>query len=264
MNHTVKNIKAFLFAILLVLVATNSQGASLSYSPTSMDITQAAGSEGTVPYTVTVQSGIGSYYLWFINSIGSGNLPIAWLSVSPSTTFLSDLTPSGSTTLKVKVPDGTAPGVYSGTLLSKAMPAHGVASPGFGIFIQVTVPVGCDQPPFFEITSFGPEILWQPNHKMQEVSISGRVILKEGCSLLEAGYNIDDEYGIYTSMGLLTVASDGSFTAYLLLEASRYGKDKDGRHYTITLYAQDEAGIGTSAPLVFLVPHDKGHDNKDK
>ncbi len=257
MKSPVKNINSILFAILLVLVSTNSQGAALSYTPTSMNITQAAGSEGSVPFTVSLQNGRGSYYLWFLNNVESGNLPFSWLSASPSTSFLSSSSPSGSSTLRLKVPEGTAPGIYSGFLFSKAMPAHGVADPGPGILIQVTVPSGCDQPPSLEIASFGPEILWPPNHKMWEVAVSGRVILKEGCSLLEVGYHINDEYGIYTSMGQLNVASNGSFTAYISLEPWRNGTDKDGRHYTVTLFAEDIAGIGSSAPLNVLVPHDQ-------
>ena len=259
MKSVVRDFKVFLFTTLLVLVSTNSYGALLSYSPDSLEITLAAGSQGTVPLTVSLQgAGRGSYYLWFINTVLDGNLPASWLSASPSTTFLSSRWVTAATTLTVNVPEGTAPGIYSGYLLSKAMAAHDIADPGRGALIRVTILSGCDQPPSFEITSFGPETLWPPNHKTQEVSVSGRVMLEEGCTLLEIGYNIDDEYELYTAVGQLIVASDGSFTVYIPVEAWRDGDDMDGRHYTITLFAQDEAGIGTSPPLDVLVPHDQG------
>lgn len=107
----------------------------------------------------------------------------------------------------------------------------------------------CSQVPEFEITSFGPEYIWPPNRKMKEVTVSGKVILPQDCTLLGAGYSIDDEYGVYSSEGELIVDADGNFTLPLQVEAWRDGVDKDGRRYSISLFAEDEAGIGTSEIL---------------
>jgi hypothetical protein len=260
MKTTIKHIEAILFAILLVLVSTNSHGAALSYSPASVEMDITAGSQGTASLTITLQNpGRGSYYLWFVDTVLEGNLPLGWLAASPATTFLSSLGLTASTTLAIKVPEGTAPGTYSGYLVSKAMAAHGLADPGPGSVVRVTVLSGCTQPPAFEISSFGPETLWPPNHKMQDVTVSGRVVLQEGCTLIEAGYNIFDEYGKYTSAGQLVVSSDGSFTISLPVEAWRNGNDMDGRYYTVTLSARDEAGIGLGPRLDVVVPHDQGN-----
>jgi len=260
MKHTARYIEAFLFAMLLVLVSSNSQGASLLYSPASVDMSLTAGSQGTASLTITVQDpGRGaSFSLWFVDSFLDGNLPLGWLSPTPATTFLDSVNVTASTTLAVNVPAGTAPGVYSGRLLSKAMAAHGFADAGSGSLIQITVLSRCVQPPRFEISSFGPASLWPPNHKMTEVAASGRVILDEGCTLLESGYDIVDEYGLYTSAGQLTVSSDGTFSISLSLEAWRNSNDLDGRHYTIMLSARDEAGSGSGQRLDVLVPHDDG------
>jgi len=40
-------------------------------------------------------------------------------------------------------------------------------------------------------------------------------------------------------------------------EASRRGKDKDGRHYVIKIFAENEAGITESEILNAVVPHDQ-------
>jgi parallel beta-helix repeat protein len=114
----------------------------------------------------------------------------------------------------------------------------------------------CDQAPEFEITSLDPEYIWPPNHKIQEVTLSGNVVLPDECTLLGADYSLEDEYGTYTSEGGLIVDADGNFTLSVEVEAWRDGNDKDGRHYSISLSAEDEAGVG-SKTLEVHVPHDQ-------
>ena len=241
-----------------LLMASTGYGAYLTYTPNSADVTIAAGSEGSVPMTVYLnEAGSGSYFLWFVDAVSDNNLPRAWITANPSTTFLSSYWPSASTNLTISIPADASPGVYTGYLTSKAMASHGLADPGPGMLISVTVPSGCEQAPVFEITSYGPQIIWPPNHEMREITVSGRVLVPDGCSIYDIGYSIDDEYGIYTGLGEISLYSDNNFMASILVEAYRKGRDKDGRHYTITLYAEDEAGIGTSSPLEILVPHDR-------
>jgi hypothetical protein len=116
--------------------------------------------------------------------------------------------------------------------------------------------ITCDQAPGFDITSSPPEYLWPPNRKMKDVVVSGKVIIPDGCTLLGAGYSMDDEYNLYSSEGGLDVDANGYFTLTLQVEPWRDGGDIDGRDYSINLYAEDEAGVGSEA-LEVLVPHDQ-------
>ena len=249
--------------VLSLCLAVSAQAASLSYAPTHAELTIAAGASATTPLSVSlVTSDYQTYYVWFADSVTDGNLPLGWITPSPDWTFLSYWTLTDSSTLTVRVPDGTPAGTYAGTIRANGMAAHGYADPGSGFRLTVTVPSGCDQKPGFTIASFGPTMLWPPNHKMQDVHVTGQVLVPNGCSLSEVGYSIDDEYHVYTGVGEITIDANGYFSVTIPVEASREGQDKDGRHYHIILFAQDEAGTGTSQTFDVVVPHDmRGHDD---
>jgi hypothetical protein len=245
--------------LFLLFMSLNAYGATLTYSPESSHVTVPAGSEGEAPMTVTlVDADYGTYYLWFVDSV-EGDLPIEWIEASPSTSFVSNWWSTASTTLKVKVPGDARPGSYSGYVYSKAKKSHIYADEGSGMYLEVYVPSDCGGKPEFLITSFGPETLWSPNGGLETVTVEveGMVLMPEGCTLFEAGYSVDDEYDVYTGVGEFTVKAGGVFSAVIPVEASREGGDRDGRHYAITLYAEDEAGIGTSCTFEVLVPHDR-------
>jgi parallel beta-helix repeat protein len=87
-----------------------------------------------------------------------------------------------------------------------------------GAFESISIQRVCIKAPEFEITSFGPDYIWPPNRKMKDVTVSGRVILPNGCTLIGAVYLMDDEYGSYYSNGLLNVNKDGYFTLTLQVE----------------------------------------------
>lgn len=240
---------------ILLISSVSAFGAELSYEPESILVEGGAGTVESVPLTVTLNNPIGStYFLWFVDRV-EGNIPAGWISASPSMKFLSRWRPSATTTLTVRVPPDATPGDYSAIVYSKAMASHGPADPGSGVLVEISMTSACSGVPVFTIESFGPEVIWPPNHSMETVGVTGTVSLPEGCSLLEVGYSVEDEYGIYTSVGELTVDQDGAFTLYVPVEAWRYGQDKDGRHYVITLLAEDEAGQATET-LNAVVPHD--------
>lgn len=253
-----KTLRIIIATMILMLVATSAYAASLSHSPNYRYIAIPAGSQATVPVTVTINDVTsGTYYLWFVDSV-DGNLPLEWIIPAKKNTFLNRFWNSDSTTLTIKVPPGTKKGKYSSYVYSKAMQSHEYADPGNGILIEVIVPASCSGTPDVVIYSTSPKVIWPPDHSMEEVTITGTISMSPGCALLEVGYSIEDEYGVYTGVGGFSVNERGEFTVQIPVEAWRNGQDKDGRVYNITLFARNGVGIGTSEVFEAIVPHDKG------
>lgn len=108
-------------------------------------------------------------------------------------------------------------------------------------------------------TAATPSTLWPPNGRMREVVVSGTITdADSGVNAGTATYAAGDEYGLVQSGGPIPIASDGSYKVTVWLEASRRGDDYDGRHYVITIAAQDRAGNSGSSASVVTVPHDMG------
>lgn len=104
-----------------------------------------------------------------------------------------------------------------------------------------------------------PATLWPPNGKMVSVTVSGKVTDDAGGTGVDpstAVYQVTDEYGQVQPSGSVTLKSDGSYSFRVQLQASRNGNDLDGRHYIITVGAQDNAGNPGSTATSVIVPHD--------
>jgi len=264
-------IKLLLCGALLMLAFSSATPAatpagSIAYSPDAVNLTLPPGSQGSSSVSIDViNTTLTMYFLRVIASPPEGNLPVSWVTTAPATAFLTRGSPI-NTSITISVPPDTPAGTYTGRLLSSAMAAHGFADPGMGIAVTVTVPPVCTGIPVFTIDSYGPAVLWPPDHRLDTVTVNGNIGLPAGCSLLEAGYAVDDEYRTYSSLSTFAPSSDGTFVITLPLEAARSGHDKDGRHYFISMYARDEAGITTSPTLTVIVPHDHrmNHDREDK
>ncbi|HVZ88397.1 MAG TPA: hypothetical protein VHG72_15600 [Polyangia bacterium] len=107
-----------------------------------------------------------------------------------------------------------------------------------------------------------PSTLWPPNGKLVTVTVSGTIQDAAGGSGVNstgASFFVVDEYREVQPTGSVTVASDGSYSFTVQLQASRDGSDHDGRLYAITVNGQDNAGNSASATANVTVPHDQGH-----
>lgn len=241
-----------------LMTGAGALAATITSNPSGASLSIPAGASKTVASTVGVENieFMRIYYTWVLDTV-SGDLPKAWITVSPASAFLSEASSSLGVTYTVAVPDGTPSGTYSGTLYAKAKASHRTAEPGAGFVIEVTVPPLCSGIPKLVGVAVTPDIIWPPNRKMEAVTVSGSVEYPDGCGLMNFGYSIEDEYGALTSIGHAAVGADRNFSFPLPVEAWREGKDKDGRHYRITVFAEDEAGIGMSETLDAVVPHDQ-------
>ena len=88
--------------------------------------------------------------------------------------------------------------------------------------------------------STNPSLLWPPNGKMVPVVVSG-TITDTGCTVITAAYALTDEYGEVQPSGPVTLGSDGFYSFTVFLKSSRIGADSDGRVYTVTVRAEDNA-----------------------
>lgn len=114
-------------------------------------------------------------------------------------------------------------------------------------YIRVTSP---DETPPTVTVSATPSILWPPNHRLVNVTIDGSAV-DRGSGVASVEITVADEYGQYN----MTVPGFGST---IQLEASRDGNDRNGRVYTITAVATDQAGNSSTATTTVIVPHDMG------
>jgi FG-GAP-like repeat/FG-GAP repeat len=102
-----------------------------------------------------------------------------------------------------------------------------------------------------------PTSLWPPNGKMMPVTVSG-TITDPGCTVTSSAYAVTDEYGQVQPSGEVTLGAGGAYSFTVLLQASRLGTDLDGRLYTITVSANNNAGEAGSQASDVIVPHDQG------
>jgi len=115
----------------------------------------------------------------------------------------------------------------------------------------------CTSPPVVTFSATT-RYLWPPNGRMAPVTISGAITNTEtGCSIQTAAFAVKDEYGKVQPSGALTLGPGGAYSFTTWLQASRFGTDADGRQYTITVGASNNAGKTVSQSGIVTVPHDQ-------
>jgi hypothetical protein len=104
-----------------------------------------------------------------------------------------------------------------------------------------------------------PEILGPPNGKLVAVTVSGTTgDGGSGVDRSSATYRVEDEYGQVEPSGTMALDAAGHYSFTVMLQASRSGSDRDGRHYSVIVSVKDNAGNSASATAVVIVPHDQG------
>lgn len=74
-----------------------------------------------------------------------------------------------------------------------------------------------------------------------------------------ATYAVKDEYGKVQPHGAIVLGSGGAYLFSVSLQASRLGTDLNGRRYTVTIQAKDNAGNTGSNTIAVTVPYDRGN-----
>lgn len=103
-----------------------------------------------------------------------------------------------------------------------------------------------------------PTTIRNRNGALIPVVVSGSITDSgSGVNASTAAFNVVDEYGLVQPSGAVTLGAGGSYSFNVMLQASRQGSDADGRQYTITVSAKDNAGnLGTVSTVVTVL-----HDN---
>lgn len=117
-------------------------------------------------------------------------------------------------------------------------------------------------PPTLTVT-VNPSKIWQPNGSLVRVTVSGVVTDSGSGPASTVSYTVTDEYSKLPTKiianGTAAVGPTGSYSFFVNLQATRQGKDKNGRQYTFTITARDNAGnVSTAVTVVTAVEHDQG------
>ncbi len=121
-----------------------------------------------------------------------------------------------------------------------------------------TVTVRIDRTDPIIRASVSKKTLWPPNGKTINVVVEGVATdALSGIDLESGEFEVIDEYNQVEPGGAFDMDDDGSFRFSVPLTASRLGRDRDGRTYTLKVSVLDEAGNVRVVSYKILVPHDQ-------
>ena len=120
----------------------------------------------------------------------------------------------------------------------------------------VTISAPDTTAPTLTIASITPTIIWSPNGKKVNVTVTGTAVdLQSGIKKITL--DVVDEYGVDQPHLEINNPTTSAFTFVVPLTASRLGSDKNGREYTITVKAINGANLVTTAAPLRVTAHDK-------
>jgi uncharacterized lipoprotein YddW (UPF0748 family) len=178
--------------------------------------------------------------------------------------------PTGTRTTIVGATDGggfyggvdLAPGAYRVTVTPDGQPTYTTACTAevtAGRVGRFDVTIDREAPTV--VLGATPRELWPPNHRTVDVTLAGAAE-DTGTGIDSVSFRVRDEYGL-VQPEVAPIAGEGlarvDFSQAIPLEASRAGKDKNGRTYTLEVTVTDRACQARTATVTVVVPHDQGH-----
>ena len=263
--------------LLLVLafcsVAIETQAAKITFAPDKVLVTAAPGEAVAVPVSVSLmETTTSDSYASFTLSHVDGTLDPAWMK-SRIPVSLNAVSNTRQVLFQISVPAEAPGGQYTSVFRTEGLRSSEQVDPvDLLINLAVDEPFACNQVPLFSDISSTEEALNVRMHREVTIDLAGAVSVPEGCEIFNAWYQLTDEYGELDRTEPLEINDDGTFSVAVPMVASRKGEDKDGRLYTVTFMAENEAGVGESPETTVVVMHDRhtnghydskrwGHDN---
>ena len=246
----------------LLLLATEAGAAKITFEPNELNATVAPGEVVLVPVDVTLADTTAtSSFASFSLSRVDGSLDPTWINdqiiVSLNSSYKTRTIP-----FQVKVPAKAKGGKYTTVFKTVWIRSNEQIAPAdLLINVEVSETITCDEVPLFNDISSAKETINVRNNKEVEIELSGSISVQDGCDISDAKYLLTDEYGELGSVdkpleGSVVVNDNGAFSVAIPMVASRKGNDKDGRLYTVTFIAVNEAGTGKSPETTVVVLHD--------
>jgi|GEM_PF-3284418 len=252
-----------LLVLPLFLLATEAGAAKITFEPNELTAAVAPGEVVTVPVAVSLTDTTvaGSYASFSVTSV-DGTLDPAWIN-SQLYVSLDSLNTNRQVLFQVNVPADAKGGKYKRVFRTLWVRSNEQVAPvDLVINVEVSETFACNQVPLFSDISSAEETINARKHKEVAVDLSGVVSVPDGCDIFNAWYQLTDEYGELDQTEALVINDDGTFSVDVPMVASRKGKDKDGRLYTVKFMAENEAGIGESPETTIVVLHDNHKKGK--
>ncbi|HEY3455078.1 MAG TPA: hypothetical protein VGK64_10785, partial [Bryobacteraceae bacterium] len=153
---------------------------------------------------------------------------------------------------------GCAPTNVTGDTAGVTLTCSATNAVGLSTSVPITIKLDKTPPVISGMPAPGCS-LWPPNHKLVQVAAAAAIDSLSGLvpdSLNVAG--VSNETSSNPNDPEIVVTPDGLGGFTIQLEADRLGSG-EGRIYTLTATAMDNAGNSATAISTCMVPHDRGH-----
>lgn len=257
--NMMKTITMITMMAIFMILTTAAYGATIVYQPEEMSMMAKPGEVVPVDFEIAFDTrGRNTLYVTGLEVVG--DIPAHWVNLKMPVMVISDR--QVRIAAEVAISEFASPGTYQAIIMVTGERSRMPVDTGKGVAIKLEIKKTCQEAPTFNNITIGPDAIKAQRGKTVNIEIQGMVTVADGCHLSKAGYSLKDEYGQLDNNGKLELDSMGNFSIALPVKASRLGQDKDGRTYTVTLFATNEAGRSKSGNFEISVKHDQGKGKK--
>jgi hypothetical protein len=256
-GDVIKIIVIILAFVLFAFTPSMSRAAKITFEPGSIGIAMTPGEERTLTFAANLsEASATSAYANFYVALTNGSLPRTWATRSEQV-LLHGSQSSGEVKITISIPAGSQTGTYTGVIRPIGIRAsERTTTEVLSLYVEVMPFQSCSSPPIISNVVAGESIVRARNKKPLTFEFSGNIASPAGCTTEKAFYSLTDEYGELDETKPLVLDESGNFSISVDVIASRRGSDKDGRLYTVTFGADNEAGTAVGGAQKIIISHD--------